>query len=211
MSTLRIPAPTRGMIGVTLALVLLGLTIVAACSGDDDAGTGTTPSTRSAPTSTTEPPGTDPADVRIYIAELLARLDDVTDQIVRDPAVALDPESELVEDFTALYAPDSEGLNGGLSAFRQSAEQGTRLEPLNSEHTIQTALTGDVETIDEDHVSFPVCSTMTHQKLDRDGVVVEYIPELAHPGEGFAVRVDGEWRMDRIDVFTNTVCPEDTT
>lgn len=204
----------QGVAVLAAVLTLLGLGLAASACGDDDDG-GSPRAERGGSSGdttvpSTEPPGSEPAEVRVYIEDLLAQLDEVTDQIVRDPAVVLDPESELVEEFETLYAPDSEGLTGGLGAFRQSAEDGTRLEPVNSDHTIQTDLTGDVETIDEEHVSFPVCSTMTHRELDRDGTVVEYIPHLAHPGEGFAVRVEGEWRLERLDVFTNTVCPETT-
>lgn len=197
-------------LGAVMALLVLGV-LVSAC-GDDDQG-GSPPSegrgaSDGATAPSTEPPGTEPVEVRVYIEDLLVRLDEVTDEIVRDPSVVLDPESELVQEFKALYAPGSDGLSGGLRAFRQSAEEGTRLEPVNSDHTIETALTGDIETVDEEHVRFPVCSTMTHRELDGDGVVVEHIPRLAQPGEGFAVRLDGEWRLERIDVFTNTICGE---
>lgn len=195
----------RLVASTSCALVLVGT--VGSCSDDDNDDEARTTTTDAPATSTTtEPPGTDVAEVQALVEDLIVRLDDVTDQIVRDPTVVNDPDSELVDEFTALYAPEAEGLDGSLNAFRQSAAEGTHLEPLNSETTGRTEVTGVLEVIDDDTVKVPVCDVSTYRKLDSSGAVIEYIDGLAQPGEVWAVRADGQWRLERADVFPNTVC-----
>lgn len=189
-------------------VALVMVSSLGSCGDDDDGGASPT-STDSEATSTTHPSVTDADEVQPIIEDLIARLDAVTDQVVQDPAVVNDPESALVDEYTALYAPGAEGLDGGLNAFRQSAADGTHLEPLNSDTTGRTEITGDLEVVDDNTVKVPVCNVSTYRKLDGNGAVIEYIDGLTQPGEVWAVRVDGEWRLERADVFENTVCTTD--
>jgi hypothetical protein len=193
-------------VSLTMAFAVVGLVVGScACSGDDDDGDTTDP-TNEITTTTAQPSGDDAAAVRPYVEELLTQLDEVTDQIIRDPTLVQDPDSPLVEQLESIYAPDAEGLAGSLETFRRDAEAGTHAEPVNSDTTIRSEVTGDPEKVDEDTVTVPICSVMTLRKVDRNGAVLELIAYLAQPGEVTATRVDGVWRLERVDVFDNTVC-----
>lgn len=194
----------RQHVQLAMSLVATALLVAAcACSGDDDDKADRPGSTA---TTTVQPSGDEPTQVRPYIEELLVQLDAVTDQIIRDPGLATDPEAPLVKQLEGIYAPDAEGLAGSLQAFKRDAEAGTHAEPVDSDTTIERRVTGDPETVDENTVKVPICSVMTLRKLDRNGAVLEYIAYLAQPGEVTATRVDGSWRLERVDVFENTIC-----
>jgi hypothetical protein len=186
--------------------------LIAGCVDDDGGEEGTSRTTRSTEssttTTTTQPAGSDPAAVTPYVSDLVARLDAVTDQIVRDPTVVLAPESDLIAEFTSIYAPGSDGLTGGLDAFRQSAEAGTHAEPVNGDKTRTISIEGPVTAVDEDHVKVAVCYVTNRRVVDRDGATLEYLADIAQPGEIFAVRYEGEWRLERSDLFENTLCTQ---
>lgn len=200
--------PSRVISSLVVFGVLTFVGSASACGGDDDGEDADPGPSEVTTTTTSQPPGDDPAAVEPYVVELLARFDEVTDQIVRDPSVVEDPESPLIEQLEAIYAPDAEGMAGSLQAFRRDADAGLRSEPVNSDTTIRTDVTGEVETVDENTVTVPVCSVMTYRRLDRDGAVHELIAYLAQPGEVTAVRVEGVWRLERVDVFGNTICQD---
>ena len=197
--------PRRGVwLGTFLAVVALAAP-ACGCSGDGDDERDDEPR---ATTTTAQPPGDSPEDVKPFVDELLVQLDAVTDEIIRDPALVQAPDSPQVERLRDIYAPDAEGLAGALQAFERDADAGTHAEPVDSDTTIRTETTGDPETVDEDTVTVPICTVMTYRKLDRDGRTLELIAYLAQPGEVRAVRVDGAWRLERVDVFENTICQE---
>jgi hypothetical protein len=200
-----------GPVAVVLAAVLL-----AGGCGDDNEAAGreqpsTTTTTSTPTTTTTQPPGTEPAAVEPIVEELLARDDEITDQILRDPSAALEPDSPLLEELAEVHAP-GEAYEAMLRTFRRNAESGLRLEPLNAERTATTILAGDIVTIDDDTVEGPLCIVNTYRLLDGDGYLREVKDGLAHPGRVTAVRLDGAWKIQQIDVDDSQVCnPEATT
>ena len=200
--------PSAGRWVGPVAVVLAALLLAGGC-GDDDEAAGreqpsTTTTTSPPTTTTTQPPGTEPAAVEPIVRNLLARDDEITDEIVRDPSVVLDPESPILAELAELLMPDE--FDARVRTYRQNAEAGLRFEPLNAEQTATTELSGEVATIDEDTVEGPLCIVNTYRLVDGDGYLREVKDGLAHPGRVTAVRLDGVWRIQQIDIDESQVC-----
>jgi hypothetical protein len=205
----RLPLLARAL--VTVAAIGLAVT---ACSGDDDDTSSTTSeTTASSTTSSTEPAGTEPADVEPYITELLAGYDEVTNQIVADPSVARDRNNPLIEDYLALVETGSEADEGAIQTWVDNAEEGITIGPYSDDAPpAVTRLDGPIEAVSEDEVRFPTCKEHNYRKYDAQGRETEIITGQFIPGQGTAVRVDGEWRLRRLDIATNLVgCRSGTT
>lgn len=188
------------------SLAVIGVT-VAACSGDDDdSSSTTTESTASSTTSSKQPAGTEPADVEPYITELLARYDEVTNQIIADPSVARDRSDPLIEDYLALVEPGSEALEGAIQTWVDNADEGITIGPYSEDAPpFETSLDGPIETVSEDEVRFTTCERQNYRKYDAQGRQTEFVTGQSVPGQGTAVRVDGEWRLRRLDIAGNLV------
>lgn len=201
MSTPWAPALTRAM-----AIVLLAALVTAACGDDDDdAGSDTTPSTGNTATPSTEPSGTEPGEVRPYIVDLLARYDETTNEIVADPSVANDRENPLIQDYLAIVEPGSDA-EGAIQTWVDNAAQGISIRPYSDDAPAQvTSLDGDIEAVSEDEVRFPTCVAQNYRQYDGQGRETEFVTGQSVPGQTTAVRVDGEWRLRRLDVATNVV------
>jgi hypothetical protein len=192
---------------------VLAILVVGACSDDDDtAGEENSTSTTEAPatTTTTQPPGTDPAEVQPYIEDLIVQLDEITDEIVRDPSVALEADAPLLAELEEIHAP-GEAYDARLSTYRRNAENGLRLEPLNADHVSTSTLSGPLTTIDENTIEGPLCTLNTYRALNAAGQLVEVKDRLAHPGMVTASRVDGTWKIQRIDEDDTQVCEVEAT
>ena len=193
-----------------LIAVAVAVPLVAAACGDDDEAAGqeqanSTTSMSTSTTSSTQPPGTDPAAVEPIVEDLLARLDEITDEIVRDPSVVLDPDAPVLEELTEVQAP-GEAYDARMRTYRENAESGFRLEPVNAARTRTTTLVGDLSTVDEGTVEGPVCILNTYRALDGNGHLREIKDDLAHPGRVTAVRRGGVWKIQQIDVDDTQVC-----
>jgi hypothetical protein len=207
----RVTRRTAVLVGV------VGLLLVSACGGDDgeeesDGGSSGPAEAAGERTRTEdEPPASDTEDVRPFIENLLDEHDHVVNQILPDPGVARDREDVLVQGYIDLFAPDSEVPDQILDSWAAMGEAGERFEPYESGRPINVtrldgevvAMTGDDAT-GEDEAQFPVCSEIGYRRLDGAGQVLEDRPPEEHPGVGFAQRVDGEWRLWRIDVNIET-------
>ena len=198
----RMPLLARAL--VTLAAIGVAVT---ACSGDDDdSSSTTTESTASSATSSTQPAGTEPTDVEPYITELLAGYDEVTNQIVADPSVARDRSNPLIEDYLALVEPGSDADEGAIQTWVDNAERGITIGPYSDDAPpVVTSLDGPIETVSEDEVRLPTCEQQNYRKYDAQGRQTEFVTGQSIPGQGTAVRVDGEWRLRRLDIATNAV------
>ena len=193
----------------TSAAVALAMVALVACGGDDDQSETPAPSSTTgrapATTEATQPPGTSPVDVEPYIAELLVRFDDVTNQIVADPSVANDREHPLVAEYLSLVEPGSLA-EGAVQGWVDAAGQGISIRPYDdSAPSHVTALDGDVETVSADEVTFPTCERHHYRMYDAQGRETEFVTGQSIPGAGTAVRVDGEWRLRRIDIAEDTL------
>ena len=192
------------LIAVAVAVPLLAV----GCGGDDEAAgdqePATTTSTSTSTTSTTQPPGTETAAVEPIVEELLDRLDVITDEIVRDPSVVLDPDAPILTELAELQAP-GDAYEGRLQTYRENAEKGLTIEPLNGGRGRTTKLVGELLAVDENTVEGQLCILYNYRARDAQGYG-EVKDDLAHPGQVTAVRLDGVWKIQQLDVDDGQVC-----
>jgi hypothetical protein len=210
--------PARSGRLVIIALAVL-LAIVAgivfwATRPDDDSATPRATTTTAAPSTTAsdeEPPGTDPAAVEPYIAALLTNYDEITSQILADPAIASDPQHALYADLRALLAADSEMTDPVVRALDRRGDQGITQEPLEEgKLPVRRTVEGDVETVSADEVTFSTCTRYDYRLVNSDGAPVEVGVGESEPGEGVAVRVDGHWVLSRLEMSGQLARCEET-
>jgi hypothetical protein len=186
--------------------VLLITALLGGACGDDDEAARPKPSSTivEETTSTTQPPGTDPAEVRPYIEDLLARFDDSTNQIVVDPGVAADRNDPLIQAYLRLFEPNSDFAEGAISNWVQNGELGLSTEPFDDSAPPYTTLVdGDLVAVSDDEVTFPTCDKQNYRHIDGQGRPTELVSGQQVQGQGTAVRVDGEWRLRRLDIYDN--------
>lgn len=201
MSRLRAAMLAKG-----LGVLLLGSLVAAAACGDDGAAeSGTTQPTGASTTSTGEPAGTEPGEVRPYIIGLLARYDEVTNEIVADPSVALDRDDPLIREYLDLVEPGSEA-EGAIDLWVDNAALGITIRPYSDDAPAEvTRLDGEIEPVSEDEVTFPTCVAQNYRQYDGQGRETEFATGQFVPGEMTVVRVEGEWRIRRDEIASNVV------
>jgi hypothetical protein len=176
-----------------------------ACSSDDGGGAGgeeidgvglTDPAADAS--SGPEPAAAQPDEVFPYVADLLARYDELVEQIVADPA-AVDGPGDLDQEFLDLFVPGSEFAEASLDGWRQMAADGVRLEPASPDHPLNsTYLDSGVQRLTDDEVRFAHCTVQRYVR-HRDGDEIDRADEpILLPGTGTAVRVDGRWLLGEL-------------
>jgi hypothetical protein len=191
----------------TVALAIFGVLLVAGCGDDDEAAgqdepTSTTSESRST-TSTTQPPGTEPTAVEPIVEDLIARLDEVTDEIVREPSVVLNPDAPVLAELREVVTADE--YEARVRVYRENAESGLVYEPLNADRIASTTVASELSTVDDNTVQAFLCVLNTYRATDTEGYG-EVKDGLAHPGLVTAVRIDGAWRIERIDEDDTQTC-----
>jgi hypothetical protein len=190
-------------VGVTLVAALM----IGACGGDDEpAGDDELPSTTTEDqaTTTTDPPGTEPGAVEPIVLNLLARLDAVTTEIVGDPgAVVNDPNSPALAELEEIFAP-GDAYNARLDTYRRNAETGITSTPMNADQVVTTTVVGDLRTVDENSIEGSLCVLNTYRSTGSDGG--ELKDHVANPGLVTAVRIDGSWKIQQIDMDDTQLC-----
>jgi len=208
----------RSVLAAGLAALLAPLVLgLGSCSDDSaDGGPSTTErrqststSSSSTSTTTTQPESSDDAGVRPILNELLGHWDEAMTGVAGDPEAAVDPQSDLREPFAEVFTADSPfvaDLTDFVSQGYVGQDLGTRpaTGTLN-QHTVATRLTG---TPDDDHLSFVFCSfndgedfyLSTGERRSADVGITE--------GAGEAVRVDGVWKLHRLQQLTFNTAPE---
>ena len=185
-----------GQMILVAGLMLVGL----ACSGDggeDDTSSEGASLGVTTTTPTTTPPeeasAAAPDDVVPYVEELLERYDAAVNEIVADPAVVADRDSELVEEFLSLFEPGSEFADQSLEGWAAQGDTGIALKPLDAGTPVNvTKLVGPLVRVSDDEVSFEQCAIQSYVKYDDDEEVTR-VERALLAGEGTAVRVDGQW------------------
>jgi hypothetical protein len=193
------------------ALRALGLVAAAllatACGGgggggSDPAGADPAGGRRGPDRDIQQPAGDDVEALEPILSDLLDRHDDVVNEVVADPAIARDEDDPLIQDYLALYSPDSEVPQQVMAAWVHDAEAGRSTHPLETGHpAIASRLDGDIETLSDDEVRFPTCNELRYAVYDADGGLIEMVPYREHAGEASAVRIDGEWLLLQLDAF----------
>jgi hypothetical protein len=196
----------------SVSVVAVGVTLVAAlmtgaCGGDDEpAGDDELPSTtaQEQATTTREPPATEPAAVEPIVVDLLTRLDAVTTEIVGDPGVAVnDPESPALAELAEIFAP-GDAFNARLDTYRRNAEVGITSKPVNADQVVTTTVVGDLRTVDENSIEGSLCVLNTYRSTGPTGGEVK--DHVANPGLVTAVRIDGSWKIQQIDMDDAQLC-----
>lgn len=205
------PTTPRGVPGRTVVIVavvvslLIGVVVfvIAARPGGEDPDPEPT-TTTAAPTTTTsdeEPPGTEPDAVEPYVADLLTAYDETTAQILADPAIAGDADHPLYGDLRALLTPESEMTDPVMRALSRRGDQRIAQEPLSADQLpVRRTVEGDIETVSADEVRFATCTRYDYRLVNSAGEPIEVGVDESEPGTGVAVRVDGRWTLNRLDM-----------
>jgi hypothetical protein len=190
-----------------LLATCVALTLAAtSCGNDDDppaddessAITATTATAET--TSDEEPPGTDPTAVEPYVEDLLTRYDEVMSQIVADPAIAADREHELYRELEALLVPDAPMTEPIVNALVARGEQGVSQRPYDDDQLpIERAVDGEIVPVNEDEVTFPMCTIFNYRLFDSLDRETEYHADVVQAGTGEAVRIDGHWLIRHLE------------
>jgi hypothetical protein len=172
----------------------------AAPTASEPAASAPRPSERVTRTAHEEPPGTDPEAVVPHIQSLLRKLDETVGRISADPEVAAKGDGPLHRRLRRVFAPDSDFADGLVEYLRR---RGARGESVRSERRdtppVQRTVEGGVTTVSADEVSFDVCYLSDFTIYDRHGDPIETWIDDTQLHRGRAVRVDGRWRLRRLD------------
>jgi hypothetical protein len=197
----------RGGAAVLVAALALG-----ACGGDDDEEGGgdrseedsETTEESSGPATTAsreEPPGTEPAEVQPYVEDLLQQYDALVGDIVADPEIAANQEHSLYVELRELMAPDSSMTQPVVDALVNQGERGVSQRPFEEGGPpIRREVAGDLTTVSEDEVTFPLCTRPNYRLFNSSDVQTEYSTGPSQLGQGTAQRVDGHWLIARFEV-----------
>jgi hypothetical protein len=191
-----------------LALVLLSVTVgllsaVACTSSDADgdasgvgaAGRDGPRRTTSTTVTETQPSAGEPAAIRPYVEDLLARYDAVVTDLVAEPQVARDDDHPAVVELRSLFEPDSEFVEGSLAGWQANADAGIVLLPVSDGELVTVShLEGDPTATSEDVVVFARCVEQSFVRIE-DGQQTDRVVGRVLPGEGTAVLVDGRWLL----------------
>lgn len=201
----RLPRSRRGSRQCLAPLILAGAGLgLIGCGDSDDreaAASDVGVAEASSRSGRSEPAGSDPVAVEPYLAELLVHYDQVVNQLAADPGIARDEDDPLVQEYLGLFEPDSEIAAGAIAAWVDNAEAGISVLPYNDEHPAQVfSVDGDVEAVSDDEVRFPICAERRHRIYDGEGRETQQTRYFPVSGVGVAVRLDGEWRLRRLEL-----------
>jgi hypothetical protein len=192
-------------------LALASVVLAAACGGGGgagDEGADAAGGGRGGPR-LEQPAADDPEALEPVLADLLERHDDVVNEVLADPAVARDEDDPLIQEYLSLYSPDSAVPRQVVDSWVADAEAGRVTHPVEAGHpAVAARIVGELRTVSDYEVRFPICSELRYASYDGDGALVEMVPYREQPGEATAVRVDGQWLLQQVDAFDGQAsCP----
>lgn len=85
-----------------------------------------------------QPPGTEPTAVEPIMEDLIARLDEVTEEIVREPSVVLTPDAPVLAELREVVTADE--YEARLRVYRDNAQSGLVYAPLNADRIASATL-----------------------------------------------------------------------
>jgi Glycosyl hydrolases family 16 len=168
-----------------------------------------------------EQPVADTEALEPALAELLARHDEVVNEVLGDFTVARDADNPLLREYVGLYSPDSSVPEQVVAAWVADAETGRVVHPAEPGHpAVASRIDGEIETVADGKVRFPTCSELRYASYGAGGELLEMVPYREQAGQALAVRADGQWLLLRLDAFAGQACcrtpaaaeqPPDTT
>jgi hypothetical protein len=189
---------------LVVGAAVVGAAVLAGCSRSTDAaGTRGADAGASAPARArpTEPPGSDADAVGGYVEGLLSRYDDAVNAIIAEPAAVRERAQPAVQAYLDVFEPGSEAADDALAGWAESADAGITVRPLRAgSQMIVSRLDGRVETLGDDEVRFATCADHRYRQYDGRGVLQDIVDTVGRAGEGIAVRVDGEWRLRKLEL-----------
>jgi hypothetical protein len=192
-------------------VVVAALLLAVSCSDDDDS-TAPEPeesTTSPRPTTTAPPDQAGESRLRRQIEELLSHYDEVTGEIVANPDISANRDHRLYRELAGLLVPDTEMTEAVVNALVQRGQRGEYQLPVDGkERPVERRLDGSVGTISDDEVSFLVCIILQYRDFDPQGVQRRVLPALAESGRGTATRINGEWRLVRLEAYGPSGCEE---
>lgn len=191
------------------AVVGAGLLVLAAAGCGDDGGGGDEDATSNDgddQTTTTEegPPVTqvaaseDPEGALEQVQGVADEEERIGEQMFADPAAALDgTENDLLEQYSELWTPDSEAPDSVESRLQEFADRG---------HAIVAGPSGMIgdwylynpSAEGADVLTFRYCVVEDRRAIDFDTEEDLGTSAVARHGEGEAHRVNGVWRLHRV-------------
>lgn len=185
----------RLRIGLAVTAILLS----AACGGDDDdsedsSSRRTTTTTEQAATTTQPQASGDGQQAALTIVEsLVLDATDLTDRLLRDPALAADEGSAEVEHLRELYTGDSPTPPEVLARLDELASHSQKVRPGPS-GVFREFMVHGIAAVDANTVRFNFCANQDQETVDASGNVVDRFAEVTQ-GSGEARYVDGRWRF----------------
>lgn len=166
-----------------------------ASAGDDDAAVSGAGRTRTGSDSGTE------ADAAARdLVDLLAAYDSAVNELAARPELAADTESSAVQDLQAVFTEGNALTGNMLAGWTTQADSGLTIRPYGEEHGAYTSVLVEPVTVEsEDEVSFTFCSEERY-RVHQGGVVVDVVPYEVFEGHGTAVRDDGAWLLDVVEL-----------
>jgi hypothetical protein len=142
---------------------------------------------------------------------LLSRFDAIVNRIISDPEIAENSDHPLYGELHDLMSPNSSMKDPLTNTFVRQGQQGISQVPFeDGDRQITREVTGEVETVSETEVTFPMCTYPSYRLYNAGGTQIEFSTGPTQPGQGTAVLVDGHWKIDRFEGFEDQEsCEED--
>lgn len=159
----------------------------------------------SAPTTQTQTPDTEPIVLEQVLQSLLGQYDAAVADILADPRVASDRESEPVRTYLALFAPDSAFADGALRSWEAEGANG-RFYRAGPRGKVTESTLATIDSSTESEATFSICAVNSFEIVDAAGTVLEAQGGVT-AATVVAVRIDGSWVLRDLTQSSAATCP----
>ena len=160
---------------------------------------------RSAPTSQSQTPETEPVALEPVLQSLLDQYDTAVAEILADPRVASDRESEPVRTYLALFAPDSAFADGALRSWEAEGANG-RFYRAGPRGKVTESTLATIDSSTENEATFSICAVNSFEIVDAAGTVLEAQGGVT-AATVVAERIDGSWVLRDLTQSSASNCP----